>query len=108
MSGTYAKVQSLSYNLVWVQIQTGLCDHPVLDAAQGSSSRLHGLLVIHDRRFLLLGATQVGGVRQSNRVMRPIFVERLVLGCFTRQLVSDSFPSVLQGRHCQIYFRHFG
>lgn len=108
MSGTYAEIQGLPDNLVRVQIQTGLCDHPVLDAAHGPSSSLHGLLVIHDRRLLLLGATQIGGLRQRNRVVRPIFVERVVLGCFTRQLVSDGFPSVLQGRHCQIYFRHFG
>lgn len=48
VSGAYPKVQSLPDHLVRVQIQTSLCDHPVLDAAHGPSSWLHSLLVIHD------------------------------------------------------------
>ena len=108
MRGTYAEVQRLPDHLVRVQIQTSLCDHPILNAAQGVSSGLHGLLLVHDRRLLLLRATKIGGVHQSYRVVHPIFIKRVVLGCFTRQLVSDIFPSDLKGGYCQIYFWHFG
>ena len=108
VTGTYAEVQRLPDHLVRVQIQTFLCDHPILDAAHGASPGLHGLLLIHDRRLLLLGAAKIGGGRQSYRLMHPIFFKGVVLGCFACQLVSDGFPSVLEGGHCQIYFRHLG